>query len=348
MRWLIAIWHDTSALYHEFRTPILLFLLVTVGGGIGYGELHQLAGYGDLALIDRPYIMVQLMILETPSDYGQTPKEWYLIIFWYALPFIFVFIVGNGVADFVRLFLDREKRGDAWREALASTYRRHVIVMGAGHVGLRVIRILDSMGVDVIVIDSQPDVGVSTELAERHIPLIHGDAHQQATLAKATIEHADAFVACTGNDDTNMHAIILARSMNEDIRIVVRVWDDQFAARLKQLMPIEYILSSSGLAAPAFAGLALGVEITQTMTIRGKSYSTIRLTVNEGSFLQALTIGTLQSEYDVDVVLYMQGDDDEPDVQPPRETQIDAGDTLVIFALHERSLEIATRNRYLQ
>ncbi len=350
LRTLIAVWRDTSALWREFHRPLITFFFVTLVGGYVYGELHAYAGYGELALIDRPYIMVQLMILETPIDYGVTPREWYLIAYWYLLPPIFLFIVGSGVADFVRLFFDREKRGDAWREAVVSTYRHHVIVLGAGHVGLRVIRILNEMKIDVVVIDNAPSDAVQTYLSQESIPLIRGDAHTQITLEKAGLTRADAFVACTGNDDTNMHAIMRARSMNEKIRIVVRVWDDQIAEHMQEFMNVQYVLSSSGIAAPAFAGLALGVEITQTIKIRGQNYSTLRLTVNEGSFMDGATVGDLQQENDADIVLYCKGGDESsvsPDVQPARETVVRAGDTLVIFAQHERSLNIATRNRYL-
>jgi Trk K+ transport system NAD-binding subunit len=348
-RTIIATWRDTTALWREFRRPVLAFFLVTVVGGYIYGELHAIAGYGHLPVIDRPYIMVQLMVLETPTDYEVTPREWYLIAYWYLLPAVLLFIVGDGVADFVRLFFDREKRGNAWRQAVVSTYRHHVIVLGAGHVGLRVIRILHEMQVDVVVIDNDPDEEVDIYLRDKGIPLIQGDAHTKAILEKAGLIHADAFVACTGNDDTNMHAIMRARSMNKDIRIVGRVWDDQIAEHMQEFMGVEYVLSSSGIAAPAFAGLALGVEITQTMTIRGEKYSTLRVTVNEGSFMDGATVGDLQNENDADIVLYCKNEDDmskPPDVQPHRDIVVRAGDTLVIFALHERSLDIATRNRF--
>lgn len=345
-RFTAALWHDSRALWREFQRPIIIFFLVTFGGGFLYGELHIFAGYDfAIPLIDRPYVMLQLMILETPAGYDHLPDEWFLIMFWYALPPTLLFIIGDGVADFVRLFFDREGRGDAWMQALASTYRHHVIVMGAGHVGMRVIRTLYEMGVEVVVIDGSPDLGVQDYLSERRIPLIQEDGRLSSTLQKAGLMHADAFVACTGNDHVNLETIMRTRAMNKEIRIVARVWDDQFAAQMQEFMNVQHVLSSSDLAAPAFAGLALGVDITQSIHVAGRDYSTVRLEINDGSFMAGKTVGDLQTDYDMDIVLMVERGQG-AEVQPAREKIVRPGDILVIFAHHERSLEIAARNRY--
>lgn len=338
---LQAIWRNIWALWRKFQRSIVAFVLVTFVGGFIYGELHIVSGRVPIALIDRPYIMLQLMILETPYD---APSEWYLIIFWYALPAIFVFIVGNGVADFVRLFFDRSGRSDAWREALVSTYRNHVIVLGAGHVGVRVVKILREVDVEVVVIDNEPEANVEAVLTALRVPLIREDGRIPATLEHAGLKDADAFVACTGDDNLNLYAVMRARDMNPDIRIVARVWEDEFAEQIKRFMNVQSVLSSSGLAAPAFAGLALGVEITQSVNVEGMLYSTLRLTVNGGAFLEGRDVGTLQREQDMDIVLLVR--DKKVEVQPAHDVIVKTGDILVIFAQHDRCIEIAARNHY--
>ncbi len=357
-RTLRAIWQDTQALWSEFNRPILTFMLVTLLGGYIYGELHAYAAQQrlmqdptldiipDIPLIDRPYTMLQLMILETPAAYDETPREWYLVIFWYALPPIFVFIVGDGAVEFVRLFFDRTRRLDAWREAVASTYRNHVIVLGAGHVGLRVIQILrDELDVDVVAIDMNPTEGVDEFLVSRRVPLLRGNGTQDTVLESAGLKYADAFIACTGDDHTNLDAIMRARGMNCDIRIVARVWDDQFATQIKEFMNVQSVLSSSQVSAPVFAGLALGVEITQSISIGNVRYSTLRLTINDQSFIDGHTVGSLQEQESIDVVLHC-AKGHPAKVQPSRETLLKAGDILVIFGHEERCLQVATRNHY--
>ncbi len=337
-RFLKALWQDSQALWREFQSPILAFFLVTLVGGFAYGELHELAGKGDLALIDRPYIMLQLMILETPYD---APSEWYLMVFWYGLPVIFVFIVGNGVADFVRLFFNRSGR-DAWKEALVSTYRNHIIIFGAGHVGLRVARVLAEMGVDIVVVDNDPDEEAVFVLGELDVPVIRGDGRATMILEKAGLRFADAFVACTGDDHTNLEVIMKVRQLSPSLRIVTRVWDETLGAQMQQFMSVESILSSSGISAPVFAGLALGVEITQVLTIGGEEYSMIKLVVKPKSYLDGRTVGDIQTNERVDVVLHAEGG--ASTVQPAHDIIARAGCTLVIFGRHDRTLTIAREN----
>ena len=339
MRSLRVIWRDSMALWNEFKLPIILTLLVTLGGGYIYGELNLFAGKENIPLIDRPYIMMELMILETPGD---APSEWYLVIFWYLLPPTFIFIVGLGAADFVHLFFNRNDRQDAWREAVASTFRNHIIVFGAGHVGIQVIRELASMGVDIVVIDNSPDPGVDYILNELDIPLIVGDGREGSVLEKAKIRDASSLVICTGDDHTNLEAIMRIREINSDIRIVARVWDTKFGQRLERFMNVQNVLSSSDLSAPAFAGAALGIEITQTLTINDVPYSMTRFNVVEDSFLDGETVGHLQSEYDMDIVLY--GREETTEVQPAHDFVVRYDDTLVIFARHKTILEIVSRN----
>ncbi len=340
VRQVRAAWHDSAALWREFRTPVLLFLFVTVAGGFIYGELY-FHTYGEYYALDvRPYVMLQLMIMEPPSD---VPPEWFLIIFWYSMPVIGVFILGLGAADFLRLFFNRNERRDAWGEAVALSFRNHVIVFGAGHVGLRVIRELTAMAYDVVVIDNSPDPGVDEELNRLNVPMIVADGRLTATLEKAQLKFAQAFLACTGNDHVNLEVVMKARDMNPNVRIVVRAWDTQFAHQIERFMNVQAVLSSSDLSAPAFAGTAVGIDITQTLRVNKVDYSMVRLKVETGSFMDGQPVGKLQTENDMDIVLYGHGDDVE--VQPSRDKIVQTGDTLVIFAQHERILSVIARNR---
>ncbi|MBZ0303600.1 MAG: TrkA family potassium uptake protein [Anaerolineae bacterium] len=343
VRQLRAAWHDTAALWREFRRPVLLFLLVIIGGGFIYGELYYRA-YGEYYALDvRPYLMLQLMIMESPSE---VPSEWFLIIFWYLLPPLGVFILGLGAADFLRLFFNRHERRDAWGEAVALSFRNHVIVFGAGHVGLRVIRELAAMAYDVVVIDNSPDPGVDDELNQLNVPLIVADGRLTTTLEKAQLRDARAFLACTGNDHVNLEVVMKARDLNPAVRIVARAWDTQFANQIERFMNVQAVLSSSDLSAPAFAGAAVGIDITQILRVNSIEYSTVRLNVEPGSFLDGATVGKLQMDNDMDIVLYGRGE--RVEVQPSRDMMVVAGDILVIFARHDRILSVIAGNRSKQ
>jgi Trk K+ transport system NAD-binding subunit len=280
------------------------------------------------------------MVFEPP---GVTPPEPYLVAFWYALPAIGLYVIGRGAVEFVRLFFDRSERRDAWEVAVASTYRNHIIVLGVGHLGQRVMRALVDMGFDVVVIDLKVDAELGRELNDLSVPAIIGDGRSTVTLEDAGLHHAQTLIVCTSNDHANLEVTMRARDMNPNIRIVVRMWDDQFAAQMQRFMGVEAVLSASDLAAPVFAGSAVGVEITQTLTIDDVDYSMIRLTVERQSFMDNSTIDVLQEDNDIDIVLHGHGG--QMQVHPDGDIPVTAGDTLVIFAHHNKITGIVSRNR---
>jgi Trk K+ transport system NAD-binding subunit len=338
----LAFFRDTRALWREFRRPILVFIAAIFVGGFIYGELYALARGERIAFFNLPYIMVQLMALQgIPEE--RLPSEPYLSIFWYLMPALGFYVVGRGLVDFVRVFFDRGARRRAWETALAAEFRDHIIVIGVGHVGLRVIRALRDMGFDVIAVDTKPPAERLAELRALKTPLIQGDATVSETLIEAGIRHANAIAICTSNDYINVSVAMRARDLNADVRLIVRMWDSRFADQLKRFVGVERVLSASELAAPAFAGAAFGVEIAQTLHIRDESYTVFRLQVAHGSFMEGETIDRLQSEHDFDIVLVER--ETRVDVHPAGNVVIKAGDTVVIFARHTQILGIVEANR---
>lgn len=345
-RFLRAIWHDTRALLREFRRPLLTIVFSIFIGGFFYGELHTFAGIEpSIAMIDRPYTMIQLMIIETPAEYTRTPQEWYLIAFWYLLPAIGIYIIGQGAVDFVRLFFDRNERRSAWELAVAQTYRNHIVLVGVGHVGLRIARTLTQMGFELVAVDDGIDDETDEELSKMAVPLVSSDARTSSTLGHAGIEFARAVIVCTSNDHLNLEITMRARDLNPDVRIVTRMWDSRFAQQLKRFLNVE-VLSASDLAAPAFAGSAVDIEITQTLKVSGQDFSMIKLTVRNGSFMSGKAIDVLQEDEDVDIVLHGTAGE-EPIVHPDGDRVVQTGDTLVLFSRHSKITEIVTRNHPL-
>lgn len=337
-RMLRAVWRDTSALWREFRRPILVFLTATLIGGWLYGELLVIAGYERVPYANLPYYMVTMMVLESVTD---PPPEPYLIAFWYLMPMIAVYIVGRGAADFVRLFFDRSERRNAWEEAVVSTYRNHVVVLGIGHIGMRVLRALADMGIEVVAIDLKRNDRLQHAMTGLPVPLIEGDARERATLERAGLPYARSLIICTSDDFLNLEICLRAREISPKSKIVVRMWDNEFAAHLKKSLNVETI-SSSDLSAPAFAGKAMGVDVAPTFNIHNTDYSLLRLEVERDSKLIGRTIDAIQTEHDIDVVLHERRG--QVDVHPPGEIRIEVGDNLVIFTRHQQIPQILALN----
>ncbi len=341
MRTTRAVWHDSQALINEFRRPLIVFLISIFVGGYIYMYLNNnLSDNRQLEFIDMPYIMLALMVLEASIE---VPTEPYLIIFWYIQPLLAVYIFGRGAADFVRLFLIRDERRDAWEAAVASTYRKHIIVIGIGHVGLRVVRTLVQMGFEVVAVDLSVTKDIDEDLRELSVPLVVGDARNVNTLERASIKYATSTIIATSDDHINLEVTMRVRDMKPEIRIVTRMWDQRLAQQIERFFSVE-VLSASDLAAPAFAGAAVGAEITQNIHIAGIEYSMIRLVVKENSFMDGLSVGVIQNEEGVDIVLLHNIKSGIPNVHPNSDEIVHAGDTLVLFSSYEKINDIVARN----
>ena len=68
----------------------------------------------------------------------------------------------------------------------------------------------------------------------------------------------------------------------------------------------------------------------------------MRLTVADRSFLVGRTVGDLQREHELDIVLVDR--DGDATVQPSREIEVRVGDGIVFFAQHDRVLEVMSLN----
>jgi hypothetical protein len=65
---------DTYVLLREFRVPILLFLVVTLGGGWLYGYLWVEADYAPIPYIELPFLMFQMMLIQAQGTMPPHPQ----------------------------------------------------------------------------------------------------------------------------------------------------------------------------------------------------------------------------------------------------------------------------------
>ena len=132
----------------------------------------------------------------------------------------------------------------------------HVVVVGMGNVGLRVVRELTAVGVPVVAVDADPDRPFLADVRSRATVVI-GDARLHETLLQAGIAKARAVVAATDDDAVNLGIGLAAKQASPGIRTVVRLFDPDFARKVESTLGIDAALSASRIAAPTFAASAL-------------------------------------------------------------------------------------------
>ena len=152
--------------------------------------------------------------------------------------------------------------------AVASTFNDHIILVGLGHLGFRVVRDLHRMDQDVVVVELNPKADLVASVKQMDIPVIQDDATREPALEAAGIGRARAIILCTQNDSMNLQVALKARRLRPGIHVVVRIFDDDFADALHEQFNFT-AMSATGMAAPAFASAASGVDITRPITVEG-------------------------------------------------------------------------------
>ncbi|KOU38424.1 potassium channel family protein [Streptomyces sp. WM6378] len=152
----------------------------------------------------------------------------------------------------------------------------HVVLLGMGKIGARVLVRLRELDIPVVCVESDPEArGIA--LARRlRVPTVIGDVTQEGILESARIHRADALLALTSSDTTNLEAALYARSVKPDLRVVMRLYDDDFATAVYRTLRAAHpqamtrSRSVSHLAAPAFAGAMMGRQILGAIPVERK------------------------------------------------------------------------------
>ena len=141
----------------------------------------------------------------------------------------------------------------------------HVIVVGLGNVGTSVTGQLHDLGFDVVCVDnnsSAPGIPMTRQLG---LPVVIGDATREETLRAASLDTCMALVSVTSQDVVNLETALNARALREDLRIVLRLTDDDLAERLQKTTGNTISRSVPYLAAPAFAAAMLEHQVLRTI-----------------------------------------------------------------------------------
>ncbi len=139
--------------------------------------------------------------------------------------------------------------------------QNHYIVCGLGGIGIKIVQELQANGYEVIVIESDPHNRFLKSLKNLKIPVVIADAVLPSTLSSVHADRAEALMAVTSTDMTNLEIGLTARSIAPHLPVVVRNQDPRSALMVQEVFGFESVLSPVELAAPAFAAAALGGHI---------------------------------------------------------------------------------------
>jgi Trk K+ transport system NAD-binding subunit len=208
----------------------------------------------------------------------------------------------------------------------------HVIVVGLGNVGTRVIQQLHDLGVPVVAVDKSQSARGTQLARDLGVPLLIGDASRAETLHQASVGRARSLLALSTDDVVNLEAALHARTFNRDLRVVLRLFDGDFADRVQRAVGITSSKSVSYLAVPAFTAAMLEREVIGTIPVRRRVLLVAEVPVVVGSPLDGGTIADAQHSGEVRVIALTGGGYRNAQWSPAPEHRLVPGDLLVVVA----------------
>jgi Trk K+ transport system NAD-binding subunit len=247
-----------------------------------------------------------------------------------------IFVGAAAVATLYALvtnFIVTSRLEQAFGQQRATKARGHVIVVGLGAMGIRVVEGLLAVGRDVVIIERDPSGRYLARARSLGVPVVVGDATTRTVLNQAGLPHATAIAAMTSSDLANVETALVARSMSAEhrertspLRVVVRVFDTALADQVERRFSIHAVRSTSALAAPWFVGAALGYDVLSTFYTERQPFLVARLVVAPGAALDGVLLSEMTPQVRV-VALVSEG---EIVPRPTRYTRLAAGEHLLL------------------
>ncbi|POX44430.1 potassium transporter TrkA [Streptomyces sp. Ru71] len=173
----------------------------------------------------------------------------------------------------------------------------HVVLLGLGKIGTRVLTRLRELDVPVVCVEAGPEARGLATARRLRVPVVLGDVTQEGVLEAAKIHRATALLAVTSSDTTNLEAVLYARGVRPDLRTVLRLYDDDFATAVYRTLRAAHpraqtrSRSVSHLAAPAFAAAMLGRQILGALPVERRVLLFAAVDVAGRSQLEGRTVG---------------------------------------------------------
>lgn len=213
----------------------------------------------------------------------------------------------------------------------ARDLRGHVVVVGLGSVGIRVVTELTGAGYDVLVIERDETNRFLPAASELDVPVIFGDPTMRRTLEQARVDHARGVAVVTQDDMKNIEiGIVLLEILgaNTQVPIVMRVQGRALGAAVNRRFGFENVRSIVDLAAPWFIGAAMGLQVLGTFWVGQRSFMVGGMLVAAGSELDGLRMVDLSTQTRVIAITRPEGP---VSLRPRRDALLKAGDTVYLI-----------------
>lgn len=297
-----------------------------------------------MSWIDALYFSTETIATVGYGDFSFLHQPTWLRLWGIGLMFAGVTTTAILVAFTADALLSRRLGQSAGRRRVQHL-RNHIVVVGLGSFGIRVVSDLAAAGYDVAVIERDETNRFLSQAAQLDVPVIFGDATLRQTLELAGLDRARAVAVLTQDDMINIETGIVLREMlsprvlpeidRPDVPLVLRIYDRTLGAAVAGRFGFANVRSTVELAAPWFVGAAMGLQVLGTFSVGQQSFTVGGVQVDAGSALDGMRMAEVPTQIRV-IAITRAGTTHR---RPRRDTQLCAGDTAYLVGPYRELIE---------
>jgi Trk K+ transport system NAD-binding subunit len=302
---------------------------------------------GHLSVLQSAYFTVETVATVGFGDYSFATQSAWLQAFAIVLIAVGVTLVTTSFALFTNLLVGRRIEQSLGRRRVPGM-AGHVVVVGLGSVGIGVVEGLLAEGRQVVVIERDDGNRYLDRARALGVPVVIADATEHQTHATVNLSEASAVAILTSADLTNIETGLAVRESLGDrwdkVPVVLRVFDRDLARMMERDFGFHHVRSTSALAAPWFAGAALGLDVLETFYVDRQPFLVGRLSVAPGGGLRGLAMQDLSSRTRV-IALRRSSAGGALEHPPRRGTRFEDGDEVFLLGPYEELLRVLRRDQ---
>lgn len=195
--------------------PLILLLILTVGGGLGY---HFLLGLGPLDAFYQSVTTLSTVGFHELSPFDDATKIFTIVLIILGVGTVFytlTLVVATVVEGELRTRF-RSRNMQRKIDGLSG----HYVICGFGRVGEEVARGLGERNAPFVVVDRDAEA-VSLAQARGYLT-VAGSVTEESVLREAGVERAKSLIATTNSDAVNTYVALTAKSLQTEIYVVAR------------------------------------------------------------------------------------------------------------------------------
>ncbi len=309
---------------------------------------YRLAGPGHrISLLESVYFTIETVTTVGYGDYSFRGEPAWLIVFAVGLMVTGALFVAVFFALVTNMLVSRRIEESLGRQKIVAL-RGHVLVIGLGSIGLRVVRRLHDAGREVVVIEKDEHNRHLSQVRANRVPVMIADATLPEVLTSARLAAASAVAVVTSDDLANLETGLAVRdqlgSRWREVPVVLRIFDPQLAHSVKETFGFRNVRSTAALAAPWFVGAALGLDVLSTFYAGDEPLLVARLTVTPGGGLHGLQMHELAARTRV-LALRRAADRAVLEHPPRRATRFQPADEAYLIGPYDELLTVLRRDR---